>query len=118
MKCLNLHGIGDLKFDEKETPSFGDDEVLLKVKYCGVCGSDIGRVYSHGTYHFPTVIGHEFSGEVIKDNSIATFDRILDVTAINSNKPCPEIYQYGIDYLNQIYSIYSRYITPVVKAFA
>lgn len=69
MKCLNLHGIGDLKFDEKEMPSFGDDEVLLKVKYCGVCGSDIGRVYSHGTYHFPTVIGHEFSGEVIKDNS-------------------------------------------------
>lgn len=69
MKCLNLHGIGDLKFDEKEMPSFGDDEVLLKVKYCGICGSDIGRVYSHGTYHFPTIIGHEFSGEVIKDNS-------------------------------------------------
>ena len=47
MKCLNLHGIGDLKFDEKETPSFGDDEVLLEVKYCGVCGSDC-RSAAHG----------------------------------------------------------------------
>ncbi len=67
MKCLNLHAIGDLRWEDKPMPVVGDDEVLVKVKCCGVCGSDIGRVYRHGTYHFPTVIGHEFSGEVVED---------------------------------------------------
>ncbi len=69
MKCLNLHAVGDICLDEKEIPELLCDEVLVKVKCCGVCGSDIGRVYSHGTYHFPTVIGHEFSGEVVEDKS-------------------------------------------------
>ena len=32
--------------------------------FCGVCGSDIPRTFVKGTYHFPTVIGHEFSGTV------------------------------------------------------
>ncbi len=69
MKCLNLYGIGDLRLDEKEIPQCGKDEVLVKIKSCGICGSDIGRVFKSGTYHFPTVIGHEFSGLVVADES-------------------------------------------------
>jgi L-iditol 2-dehydrogenase len=38
--------------------------VLVRVAFCGICGSDIPRVFVKGTYHFPTVIGHEFSGTV------------------------------------------------------
>lgn len=33
---------------------------------CGICGSDIPRVYVTGSYHFPTVLGHEFSGEIVE----------------------------------------------------
>lgn len=67
MKCLNLHAVGDLRLEEKEMPKCPDDEVLVNVKYCGICGSDIPRVFTKGTYHFPTVIGHEFSGIVTYD---------------------------------------------------
>ncbi len=69
MKCLNLHSVGDLRLDNKEIPPCTNDEVLVKVKSCGICGSDIGRVFKEGTYHFPTVIGHEFSGEVVQDET-------------------------------------------------
>lgn len=40
------------------------DEVLVRVAACGVCGSDIPRVFVKGTYSFPTIPGHEFSGVV------------------------------------------------------
>lgn len=66
-KCANLHGINDLRYEDAPTLQCCNDEVILKIKSCGICGSDIPRVYSKGTYHFPTVIGHEFAGVVYFD---------------------------------------------------
>lgn len=67
MKMVNLHAVGDLRYEDARIPECAADEVLLAVKSCGICGSDIPRVYTKGTYHFPTVIGHEFSGVIIFD---------------------------------------------------
>ena len=67
MYALNLHAVGDLCREKLPMPFCEADEVLVRVAYCGICGSDIPRVYSKGTYHFPTVIGHEFSGVVEYD---------------------------------------------------
>lgn len=67
MKCANLHSINDLRYETIPVPKCEEDEVLVAVKSCGICGSDIGRVYTKGTYHFPTVIGHEFAGVVVSD---------------------------------------------------
>lgn len=64
MKVLNLHGIGDLVYEDREMPVPGKGEVLLKVMACGICSSDEARVLKTGTYHFPTVPGHEFAGQV------------------------------------------------------
>jgi L-iditol 2-dehydrogenase len=65
MKACVLHGIGDLRREDvaKSVPKAG--EALIAVRACGVCGSDIPRVFSKGTYHFPTIPGHEFAGEVM-----------------------------------------------------
>jgi L-iditol 2-dehydrogenase len=41
------------------------DEVLIEIKASGICGSDIPRVFEKGTYHFPTIPGHEFAGVII-----------------------------------------------------
>lgn len=68
-KCANLYAIGDLRIEERVIPVCDEDEVLVEIKACGVCGSDIGRVFTSGTYHFPTVIGHEFSGVVVEDKT-------------------------------------------------
>ena len=50
--------------ETRTKPIAGPGEVLLKVRACGICGSDIPRVFSKGTYSFPTVPGHEFAGEI------------------------------------------------------
>ena len=65
MKALNLHAVGDLRYEEVPDPVRQEGEVLLKVKACGICGSDIPRIFKKGTYHFPTIPGHEFSGEIV-----------------------------------------------------
>lgn len=65
---VSLNEIGLLNNEKREIDHCTDDEVVVKVMRCGVCGSDIGRVFKSGTYNFPTVIGHEFSGIVDFDN--------------------------------------------------
>lgn len=69
MKASVLYGINDLKYTNVSTPEIGNDEVLVQVKACGICGSDINRVFKTGTYHFPTIIGHEFSGIVVRSST-------------------------------------------------
>ncbi|MDD6847848.1 MAG: galactitol-1-phosphate 5-dehydrogenase [Oscillospiraceae bacterium] len=65
MKARVLHGVNDLRYQDYPVPTLKEDEVLLKVKACGICGSDIPRIFVNGTYHFPTIPGHEFAGEVV-----------------------------------------------------
>lgn len=69
MKAYRLHKIGDLRFDDIPMPNCPDDWAIVEVKACGICSSDIPRIFSKGTYHFPTIPGHEFSGIVREVNS-------------------------------------------------
>lgn len=64
MKAWVLHNINDLRFEEVNSPAIGENEVLLAVKAAGICGSDIPRVFYTGTYSYPLIPGHEFSGQV------------------------------------------------------
>lgn len=66
MKAWVLHGINDFRMEMVKEPIPADDEVLVAVKAAGICGSDIPRVYRTGTYSYPTIPGHEFSGLVVK----------------------------------------------------
>ncbi len=64
MKAYVLHDIGDFRLEEAEKPVPGPGEVLLEVRAAGICGSDIPRIYKTGTYSYPLIPGHEFSGVV------------------------------------------------------
>lgn len=65
MKAWVLHGINDIRFEEIAKPTLGKEEVLVKVRAAGICGSDIPRVFTTGAHVHPIVIGHEFAGEVV-----------------------------------------------------
>ena len=67
MHAAVLHAVGDLRYEEVARPEPRSGEVLLKVLGCGICGSDIPRVFVSGTYHFPTIPGHEFAGKIVYD---------------------------------------------------
>lgn len=89
MDVLNLHGIGDLRFEKKATYKLKEDHVLVKIKYCGICSSDIERVFINGTYHFPTIPGHEMSGQIVAVND-EDEELLGKKTAIFPLMPCFE----------------------------
>lgn len=64
MKAYVLHGIADLRYEDIPIPSCPSGWGIVKVKAAGICSSDIPRIMTKGTYHFPTIPGHEFSGVV------------------------------------------------------
>ncbi|MEM0334706.1 MAG: alcohol dehydrogenase catalytic domain-containing protein, partial [Thermoplasmata archaeon] len=49
MKAAFFYGAGDIRVEETEVPEIDDDEVLIKVSYCGICGSDI-TAFKTGNY--------------------------------------------------------------------
>ncbi len=69
MKAYVLNAIGQLDYMEVAEPVLKEGQVLVEVKAAGICGSDIPRIYENGTYHFPTIPGHEFAGVVRKVSS-------------------------------------------------
>lgn len=93
MKAQVLYGINRLKYEENyREPNIRTGEVLVKVKACGICGSDIDRVLKNGTYHFPTIIGHEFSGEVVAaadKNNEEWIGKRVSVFPLIPCKECP-----------------------------
>lgn len=66
MKAWILHRIGDIRYEETKQPELLDNEVLIAVKAAGICGSDIPRIYKNGAHTTPLILGHEFSGEVVR----------------------------------------------------
>lgn len=65
MKALVLEKYNQFKFKEVEMPEIEPDEVLVKVKAVGICGSDVhGMDGSTGRRQPPLIMGHEASGEI------------------------------------------------------
>lgn len=66
MKAARLYKIGDFRVDEVPVPVPHGDELLVKIGACGLCGSDLPRIYQHGTssHRYPLTIGHEFAGVI------------------------------------------------------
>ncbi len=77
-----------LKVQEVKKPTIRPDEVLIQVKACGVCGSDMhfyetddqSYILYPGLTKFPAILGHEFSGQVVEVGSevedLAVGDRV------------------------------------------
>lgn len=64
MKALRKtkRGYGNLALTDAEMPEIGQDEILMKVWACGVCGSDLLIQEDKHFYEAPVTLGHEFSG--------------------------------------------------------
>lgn len=90
MKAGVVHAREDIRYEEIETPKPGKGEVLIKVKYTGICGSDVPRVNGDACHFFPNVLGHEFSGVVAEIGegvtSLQPGDRVAGVPLV----PCME----------------------------
>jgi L-iditol 2-dehydrogenase len=59
-------GTGFIELCEAPEPSPGPGEVLIEVKACGICGTDIHVWHDRFPYWPPVIMGHEFSGQIIE----------------------------------------------------
>ncbi len=64
MKAAVFRSLGHIEVTEIPTPEPAPGDVLVRVHYCGICGSDL-EAYQTGMYESGLVIGHEFAGEIV-----------------------------------------------------
>jgi len=71
MKAAVIKGPEDISVETVATPKIKENDILVKVAACGICGSDI-QFYKKGPVSIPkgcSIIGHEMSGEVVEIGS-------------------------------------------------
>ncbi|MCX5758993.1 MAG: alcohol dehydrogenase catalytic domain-containing protein, partial [Candidatus Hydrogenedentes bacterium] len=91
MKAAVLEGLDKLAVQEVPTPEVEDDGVLVRIRACAVCGSDI-RMFHHGNPRLkpPAIMGHESAGEVVAAGKRVTKFKAGDRVAIGADVPCGE----------------------------
>lgn len=95
MKAAVYHGRQDLRVEEVPEKELKDNEVMIQVKYCGVCGTDIHIFNGDGgsfEVNPPLIPGHEFSGIVAKVGAGVTAVKVGDRVSGDPNDMCGECY--------------------------
>lgn len=91
MRAAVFYGKHDLRVEETSDPDVRPRDVLIRVKACGVCGTDV-HIYEgdKGAAEVtpPTILGHEFSGVVERVGSEVTKFRPGDRVCVDPNHPC------------------------------
>ena len=92
MKTAVMLGIGKMGFEERDIPQVKDDEVLVKLEYVGICGSDL-HYYETGAIgdyvvEPPFVLGHEPGGTVVEVGKNVTHLKAGDRVALEPGKTC------------------------------
>lgn len=95
MRALRLHGNRDLRLDEVAAPDAGPGQLLIRVAWCGICGSDLHE-YARGPTHvphsaphpltgrtLPLALGHEFAGEVVVIGDDVDGHQVGDLATVN-----------------------------------
>ncbi len=93
MRALILRAYNNLEIIEMPRPTVGPDDVLVRVKACGICGSDVhGMDGSTGRRIPPVVMGHEAAGIVSATGERVTRFRVGDRVTFDSTIYCGECY--------------------------
>lgn len=66
MKACVFNNINDISYQDVPDPKVCIGEVLIQIKACGICSSDLDRVFKNGAYHYPIILGHEISGQIVE----------------------------------------------------
>ena len=98
MLAVKLTGIEQMELVDIEKPAhLGPDEVLIRIKYIGVCGSDV-HYYNEGKIgsqivEYPFLVGHECSGKISAIGSGVTNLEIGDLVAVDPSVHCGQCEQ-------------------------
>ncbi|WP_112288164.1 galactitol-1-phosphate 5-dehydrogenase [Rahnella sp. AN3-3W3] len=66
MKSVVVHTGGEMTVEDRPVPELkSSGDVLVRIAYSGLCGSDIPRIFANSSHYYPITLGHEFSGHVV-----------------------------------------------------
>lgn len=95
MRALVYNSPKNISVQDVPVPEIGATDVLIKIKYCGVCGTDI-HIYNGEGGAFavtpPLIMGHEFSGLVEKVGAKVKKVKPGDLVSVDPNNMCGECY--------------------------
>ncbi len=86
MKVGMYYSNSRVEVQEMDVPAVGENEILVKVAACGICGSDIMEWYR--IKKAPLVLGHELCGEVVKTGAGITGFKKKDRVFSTHHVPC------------------------------
>lgn len=92
MKAVLLKGPNQVVIEEVALPEISDDEVLVEVKYCGICGTDVHAISDCVLLPAGTYMGHEFSGVLTKVGKNVKGWRVGARVVVNPMYMCGECY--------------------------
>jgi L-iditol 2-dehydrogenase len=81
-------GPGNVELKEVDKPSIKPDEALIEVKFTGICGTDLHIYHDTCFYTPPIILGHEYSGVVVKKGSEAVGFDVGDYVTSPATIPC------------------------------
>ena len=92
MEGLVIHAPGDLRVEQVPTPELGPDQLQVRVRRGGICGSDL-HYYRHGGFgtvriQEPMVLGHEVAGTIEAVGSSVSAFAVGDRIAVSPSRPC------------------------------
>jgi 2-desacetyl-2-hydroxyethyl bacteriochlorophyllide A dehydrogenase len=90
MKAAVMRGARDIAIEEVPYPTLAPDGVIIKVRACGICGSDL-HMYRHGP-PVPWRMGHEFSGDVVEVGADVSGAAVGDRIAAMCGEGCGHCY--------------------------
>lgn len=86
MKVAMYYNNNDIRIEQLPKPKINQDEILIKTKACGICGSDVMEWYRKKKA--PLVLGHECTGEVIELGKNVKNIKKGDMVFVTHHVPC------------------------------
>lgn len=90
MKCVMYYNNRDIRLKEIPVPTIRDNELLVKMHACGICGSDVLEWYR--AKKAPLVLGHEMTGTIVAAGEKVSKRMIGDRVFVSHHVPCNTCY--------------------------
>ena len=121
MLCAVMYGVGDVRLEERVVPEAKPDEVLVRLKRVGVCGSDV-HYFTHGriggfVVREPMILGHECAGMVEAVGSAVRRFKAGDRVTIEPGYTCRTCYYCRTGHYNLCPDVVFMATPPVDGSF-
>ena len=93
MKAVKIIKPGQVATEEIPMPEVKENEALIKIKYCGICGADVASFTGNQPFTtYPRIPGHEFSGEIVQIGENSKGLKAGDIVTANPYFNCGQCY--------------------------